>query len=125
MPGPVAGDQILDVRFMPIDTVLAMPDEKLVSPALFRDRNFSLANLAITTVGFGVTAQAFPITLYAQGVRGLSPTGAAPYRFGYTGSSPDYDIRPSPFYCCRMTSGSPPVAAKTGTGWMLSVGVTF
>ena len=51
--------------------------EPLISPALFRDRNFSLANLAITTVGFGVTAQAFPITLYAQGVRGLSPTGAA------------------------------------------------
>jgi EmrB/QacA subfamily drug resistance transporter len=51
--------------------------EPLISPALFRDRNFSLANLAITTVGFGVTAQAFPITLYAQGVRGLTPTGAA------------------------------------------------
>ena len=46
-------------------------------PGLFRDRNFSLANVAITTVGFGVTAQAFPITLYAQGVLGLSPTGAA------------------------------------------------
>jgi EmrB/QacA subfamily drug resistance transporter len=51
--------------------------EPLISPALFRDRNFSLANIAITTVGFAVTAQAFPITLYAQGVRGLSPTGAA------------------------------------------------
>jgi EmrB/QacA subfamily drug resistance transporter len=51
--------------------------EPLVPLALFRDRNFSLANVAITTVGFGVTAQAFPITLYAQGVRGLSPTGAA------------------------------------------------
>jgi EmrB/QacA subfamily drug resistance transporter len=51
--------------------------EPLVSLALFRDRNFSLANVAITTLGFSVTAQAFPITLYAQGVRGLSPTGAA------------------------------------------------
>ncbi len=51
--------------------------EPLISPTLFRDRNFSLANVAITTVGFAVTAQAFPITLYAQGVRGLSPTGAA------------------------------------------------
>ena len=51
--------------------------EPLISPALFRDRNFTLANLAITTVGFSVTAQAFPITLYAQGVRGLTPTGAA------------------------------------------------
>ena len=48
-----------------------------MSLALFRDRNFSLANVAITTLGFAVTAQAFPITLYAQGVRGLTPTGAA------------------------------------------------
>jgi EmrB/QacA subfamily drug resistance transporter len=51
--------------------------EPLVPLALFRDRNFSLANIAVTTLGFTVTAQAFPITLYAQGVRGLSPTGAA------------------------------------------------
>ena len=51
--------------------------EPLVPLTLFRDRNFSLANVAITAVGFAVTAQAFPITLYAQGVRGLSPTGAA------------------------------------------------
>jgi EmrB/QacA subfamily drug resistance transporter len=51
--------------------------EPLVPLALFRDRNFSLANVAITAVGFAVTAQAFPITLYAQGVRGLTPTGAA------------------------------------------------
>jgi EmrB/QacA subfamily drug resistance transporter len=51
--------------------------EPLVPPSLFADRNFSLANIAITAVGFGVTAQAFPITLYAQGVLGLSPTGAA------------------------------------------------
>ncbi len=51
--------------------------EPLVSLDLFRDRNFSLANVAITTVGFGVTAMAFPLTFYAQGVLGLSPTGAA------------------------------------------------
>ena len=51
--------------------------QPLVPLRLFGDRNFSLANAAITAVGFGVTAQAFPITLYAQGVRGLSPTGAA------------------------------------------------
>jgi EmrB/QacA subfamily drug resistance transporter len=53
------------------------PAEPLVSLGLFRDRNFSLANIAVTTLGFAVTAQAFPITLYAQGVRGLTPTGAA------------------------------------------------
>ncbi|MDN5861775.1 MAG: DHA2 family efflux MFS transporter permease subunit [Pseudonocardia sp.] len=51
--------------------------EPLVSLELFRDRNFSLANVAITTVGFGITAMAFPLTFYAQGVLGLSPTGAA------------------------------------------------
>jgi len=53
------------------------PGTPLVSLSLFRDRNFSLANVAVTTLGFGVTAQAFPITLYAQGVRGLSPTDTA------------------------------------------------
>jgi MFS family permease len=51
--------------------------EPLVPLALFRDRNFSLANVAITMVGFAVVAQGFPITLYAQGVRGLTPTGTA------------------------------------------------
>ena len=35
---------------------------------LFRDRNFSLASVAIAAVGFGVTAMAFPTMLYAQGV---------------------------------------------------------
>jgi len=51
--------------------------EPLLSLALFRDRNFSLANVAITTVGFSVTAMAFPLMLYAQNVRGMSPTGSA------------------------------------------------
>ncbi|HYO18713.1 MAG TPA: DHA2 family efflux MFS transporter permease subunit [Dermatophilaceae bacterium] len=51
--------------------------EPLVPLSLFRDRNFSLANIAITTVGFSITAMMFPFTIYAQLVRGLSPTGAA------------------------------------------------
>mgnify|MGYP001184719080 CR=1 FL=1 len=51
--------------------------EPLLPMGLFRDRNFSLANVAITTVGFTVTAMSFPLMLYAQGVRGLSPTEAA------------------------------------------------
>ncbi|MBN9112853.1 MAG: DHA2 family efflux MFS transporter permease subunit [Pseudonocardia sp.] len=51
--------------------------EPLVTLALFRDRNFSLANVAITTVGFAITAMAFPLMFYAQGVMGLSPTRAA------------------------------------------------
>ncbi|WP_051992349.1 DHA2 family efflux MFS transporter permease subunit [Mobilicoccus pelagius] len=51
--------------------------EPLVPLSLFRDRNFSLSNIAITAVGFSVTAFAFPFTIYAQAVRGLPPTGAA------------------------------------------------
>jgi EmrB/QacA subfamily drug resistance transporter len=51
--------------------------EPLVPLALFRDRNFSLANVAITPVAFAVTAMQFPIIFYAQGVLGLSPTGSA------------------------------------------------
>ena len=44
---------------------------------LFGDRNFSSPTSRITTVGFAITAMAFPLMLYAQGVRGLSPTRAA------------------------------------------------
>jgi EmrB/QacA subfamily drug resistance transporter len=51
--------------------------EPLVPLSLFRDRNFSLANVAISTMGFSITALAFPFMLYAQLVRGLSPTEAA------------------------------------------------
>ncbi|HET6563211.1 MAG TPA: DHA2 family efflux MFS transporter permease subunit [Marmoricola sp.] len=51
--------------------------EPLVPLALFRDRNFSLANVAITAMGFATTAMAFPLMLYAQVVRGMSPTEAA------------------------------------------------
>lgn len=51
--------------------------EPLVPLGLFRDRNFSLANVAITAMGFAITALAFPLMLWAQVVRGLSPTRAA------------------------------------------------
>ena len=51
--------------------------EPLMPLALFTDRNFSLANIAIMTVGFAVTAFSFPLMLYAQAVRGLSPTESA------------------------------------------------
>ncbi len=49
----------------------------LVPLSLFRDRNFTLACIAMTTVGFGVTSMAFPIMLWAQSVLGYSPTQAA------------------------------------------------
>jgi EmrB/QacA subfamily drug resistance transporter len=51
--------------------------EPLIPLSLFRDRNFSLANAAITTVGFAITAMSFPLMLWAQMVRGYSPTQAA------------------------------------------------
>ena len=54
-----------------------MAGEPLVPLGLFRDRNFSVSNIAITTVGFAITAMAFPFMLYAQVVRGMSPTSAA------------------------------------------------
>jgi MFS family permease len=45
--------------------------------SLFSDRNFSLANVAISVMGFAITALAIPIMLWAQVVRGLSPTHSA------------------------------------------------
>jgi len=51
--------------------------EPLVPLRLFCDRNFSLSNLGITTMGFAITAMAFPVMLHAQLVRGLSATQSA------------------------------------------------
>jgi len=50
--------------------------EPLVPLSLFRDRNFSVSNLAITAVSFTFTAMGFPLMLWAQLVRGYSPTQA-------------------------------------------------
>ncbi|HEY9294349.1 MAG TPA: DHA2 family efflux MFS transporter permease subunit [Microlunatus sp.] len=51
--------------------------EPLVPLSLFKDRNFSLANVAITAVGVVMVGFQLPFMLYAQTVRGLDPTGAA------------------------------------------------
>src|SRR6478752_649007 len=51
--------------------------EPLLPLPLFRDRNFSLSNAAITTVGFSVTCMALPLVFYFQTVRGLTPTESA------------------------------------------------
>ncbi len=48
--------------------------EPLVPLSLFRDRNFSVSNLGISTVSFAITAMAFPFMLWAQTVRGLDAT---------------------------------------------------
>ncbi|WP_431796245.1 DHA2 family efflux MFS transporter permease subunit [Microbacterium enclense] len=51
--------------------------EPLVPLDLFRDRNFSIANLAIAAVGFTVTSMALPQMFYLQLARGLTPTESA------------------------------------------------
>jgi MFS family permease len=51
--------------------------EPLVPLELFRDRNFSVANLAIAAVGFMVTSMALPQMFYLQLARGLTPTQSA------------------------------------------------
>ena len=51
--------------------------EPLVPLHLFRDRNFSLANICISVMGFTITALLIPLMLWAQVVRGLSPTRSA------------------------------------------------
>ena len=51
--------------------------EPLVPLHLFKVRNFSLANIAITTMGFSVTAMSLPLFFYYQLVRGMTPTQSA------------------------------------------------
>ena len=51
--------------------------EPLVPLNLFKVRNFSLANIAITTMGFSITAMSLPLFFYYQLVRGMSPTQSA------------------------------------------------
>ena len=51
--------------------------EPLVPLGLFKDRNFSVSNVAITSMGFIAASFGFPLMLYAQAVRGYNPTEAA------------------------------------------------
>ncbi|MFT4219015.1 MAG: DHA2 family efflux MFS transporter permease subunit [Microbacterium sp.] len=51
--------------------------EPLVPLELFRDRNFSVSNLAIATVGFTVTSMSLPLMFFIQLAAGLTPTQAA------------------------------------------------
>jgi EmrB/QacA subfamily drug resistance transporter len=48
--------------------------EPLMPLKVFADRNFSISNLGIAAVSFGFTAMGFPLMLWAQVVRGYSPT---------------------------------------------------
>jgi EmrB/QacA subfamily drug resistance transporter len=51
--------------------------EPLLPLGLFKDRNFTLANIAITAVGVAISSFALPIMLWAQDVLTFSPTEAA------------------------------------------------
>ena len=51
--------------------------EPLVPLGLFRDRNFSVSNLTIATVGFTVTSMSLPLMFFVQLARGLTPTESA------------------------------------------------
>ncbi|MGN6444657.1 DHA2 family efflux MFS transporter permease subunit [Amnibacterium sp.] len=51
--------------------------EPLVPLELFRDRNFSLANIAISALGFTVTTFSLPLVFFFQVVRGMTPTQSA------------------------------------------------
>lgn len=52
-------------------------DTALVPLRLFNDRNFTLANVTIATVGFAVSTYIIPWMIYVQNVQGFTPTQAA------------------------------------------------
>jgi len=52
-------------------------DEPLIPLDIFRDRDFSLANLAGVVIGFVATAMVLPLMFYTQAACGLSPTRSA------------------------------------------------
>lgn len=51
--------------------------EPLMTLTLFRDRNFSLSNLAVACMGFSLTGMATPMMLFAQKSMGLSAIRSA------------------------------------------------
>jgi EmrB/QacA subfamily drug resistance transporter len=51
--------------------------EPLIPLDIFRDRDFSLSNLAVAVIAFAATAMVLPLMFYAQAVCGLSPTRSA------------------------------------------------
>ncbi|MCV7280408.1 MFS transporter [Mycolicibacterium flavescens] len=53
------------------------PRDPLIPLVIFRDRDFSLSNLGVATIGFVVTGMMVPVMFYAQAVCGLSPTRSA------------------------------------------------
>ncbi|MFG1931193.1 MFS transporter [Mycobacterium sp. NPDC048908] len=51
--------------------------EPLIPLVIFRDRDFSLSNVGVATIGFVMTGTFLPLMFYAQAVCDLSPTRSA------------------------------------------------
>jgi EmrB/QacA subfamily drug resistance transporter len=51
--------------------------EPLIPLEIFRDRGYTLANVAGVVIGFAATSMFLPLMFYTQGVCGLSPTRSA------------------------------------------------
>ncbi|MGC5614746.1 DHA2 family efflux MFS transporter permease subunit [Georgenia sp. Z1491] len=49
----------------------------LVPLGLFRDRNFTASSIGVSAIGFSMSSAMFPLVIYAQTVRGWSPTESA------------------------------------------------
>lgn len=73
--GLIAAGVVLLALFVGWQAV--MKGEPLLPLQLLRDRNFSLANTAISAVGFAATCMSLPLVFYLQSVRGLTPTQGA------------------------------------------------
>jgi EmrB/QacA subfamily drug resistance transporter len=52
-------------------------NEPLIPLVIFGDRDFSISNVGVATIGFVVTGMFLPVMFYAQAVCGLSPTRSA------------------------------------------------
>lgn len=75
VPGLIIAGAVVMVAFVVWQAVNRR--EPLVPLRLFRDRNFSVANIAIAMMGATVLTLSIPITLYFQQVLGMDPTQAA------------------------------------------------
>jgi len=75
VPGMILAGVLVLALFVVWQAV--MRREPLVPLSLFRDRNFSVANVAIAMVGATVLSFAIPTTMFFQQVLGMSPTQAA------------------------------------------------
>lgn len=78
--GPISVWSLIGVGALAIGVFVwwqSRASEPLMPLRLFADRNFTLANIAITSMGFAVTGMAIPLMLFAQKSMGLTPLRAS------------------------------------------------